>query len=335
MKYVVVDKKNAEETRRQLAELGLIDNKYEVVKKGDKVFFPVKECPDGFECVEMEGKPKQAKPKSLKEALSHMLTAEELDELVTSFDIVGDIAIIQIPDRLADKAREIGKALMKVHPNVHVVCQKLGARKGIFRLAPLRVIAGEDRFTTTYKENGVRMKVDVLKAYFSPRLSTERLRIAKQVKDGETVAVFFAGVGPFALVIAKMKKVKVYAVELNPYAFSLMEENVRMNKLAGEIIPIQGDVRKVYKELPPCDRVVMPLPKGGEDFLDIAFKTVKPGGMIHFYQFAPEDNLYEDAINRINKTAKDLGRRVEIVNKKIVRPHKPRVYQVVIDFKVF
>ncbi len=334
MRFVVVEKEKAEKTRARLVELGVFANSYKVKKEEDKVLFPVTSCPKGFNCIEMEASPSPRKPRSLREALVGVIPASRASELVTSFDVVGDIAIIQIPEGLEDKAGDIGEALMRVHPNVKVVCWKLGARGGIFRLAPLKVISGENRFTTVYTENGVKMKVDVSKAYFSPRLATERKRIADLVKDGETVAVFFAGVGPFALIIAKMKRAKVYAVELNPYAYSLMEDNVKMNRLAGEVIPIHGDVKEVYNQVPRCDRVVMPLPKGGENFLEIAFKTVKEGGFVHFYQFAPEERLYDGAIHLISEITRKLGKRVKIIGKKVVRSHKPRVYQVVIDFQV-
>ena len=43
----------------------------------------------------------------------------------------------------------------------------------------LEFLAGADKTETEYKEHGCRFKVDVVKAYFSPRLSTERLRVAK------------------------------------------------------------------------------------------------------------------------------------------------------------
>ncbi len=335
MLFVKVNKRDAEETRSRLVELGVFESRYFVEKEGDFVLFPVKECPEGYECVERDGRIRSTRPNSLKEALAEFLSPEELEKAITSFDIIGDIAIIQIARGMEDKAEKIADALMRVHKNVKVVCQKLGPRQGMFRVVPLKVLKGEKRFVTVYKENGVRMKVDLIKAYFSPRLSHERERIANQVRNGETIAALFAGVGPYPLVIAKRKKVKIYAVELNPYAVELMRENIKMNKLMGEIIPIQGDVREVWKDLPKCDRVLMPLPKGGEDFLDVAMRIVKPGGIVHFYQFTPEEDLYGDPIRRIEEAAKRVGRKIEVVNKKIVVPHKTRVYHVVIDFRVY
>ncbi len=333
MIFVKVKKNEAEETRRRLVELGVLSRDYLVERDKGYVYFPVASRIEGFEIVERDGKRIQ-RPRSLKEALKGILTDEEIDQLITSFDIIGDIAIIQIPDSLSKKEKEIARALMEVHKNVRVVCRKLGPRQGVFRLSPLKVIAGENRYTTIYRENGVRMKVDVLRAYFSPRLATERKRIADLVKDGEVIAALFAGVGPFPLVIAKYKNVDIYAVEINPYAYELMVENIRMNRLKGRIHPILGDVREVLDKIPPSDRVLMPLPLGADKFLDCAFKIVKPGGYIHFYHFSPEGDLYDSLKKTVTEVAEKFGRRVEFIGERVVRPYKPRVLQVVLDILV-
>ena len=274
------------------------------------------------------------KPRSLRDALRGKFSDEEIASMVSSFDIIGDIAIIQIPYSLEGRSKEIADALMEVHKNVKVVCQKVGARQGVYRVAPLKVISGENRFVTTYREHGVRMKVDVLKAYFSPRLATERKRIADLVEPGEIVSVFFAGVGPFPLVIAKYKKADVYAVEINPYAYSLMVENVKMNKLVGRIFPILGDVRDVIDELPMSDRVLMPLPGSADKFLDCAFKILNPDGHLHFYSFSSEGQLFLDQEKAVRSVASRFGRDVEIENERVVGHYKPRVYQVVLDVLV-
>jgi len=199
---------------------------------------------------------------------------------------------------------------------------------------PVKVIAGEDKATAVYREHGVRMKIAVDQAYFSPRLSSERLRIAEQVRDGETIAGFFAGVGPFPLVIAKKKRCTIYAVELNPKAYELMKENIQLNHLKGEVIPILGDVREISQTIPKCDRVLMPSPKTGVSFLVPCMLAAKKGAMMHYYEFAPDGDLYSGAIGRIEKAAASLGRTVKILSKKVVRPHAVRVSQIAIDFRI-
>ncbi|MFN4133286.1 MAG: class I SAM-dependent methyltransferase [Candidatus Hadarchaeales archaeon] len=138
----------------------------------------------------------------MREALAGKLSSGEIS-MLRAFDLVGDIAILKIPEALLPKKKEIGRALMEVHPHVKTVLNQTTPVSGKFRTRELEVIAGETRTVTIYRENGCLFKVDLAAAYFSPRLSTERMRIAKEVKSGETVANLFAGVGCYSIVIAK------------------------------------------------------------------------------------------------------------------------------------
>ncbi len=328
-----VRKKEAEKTRQKLLNKNLMKKDIKIEKDEENVFFPLKKKVNWLETVEMEGKKLKEKPKSLEQALEGVLTKEEQKKLVTSFDVIGDIAIIEVPNELETREKQIGKAVLETQ-SVKTV-RKKGKHTGKFRTMKTDFLAGKDREVTVHKEHGVRMKVNVDETYFSPRLSHERKKIAEKVSKGEKIAGFFAGVGPFPLVIAKDKDVTVFSVELNPRAFELMEENIGMNKSKGEIKPIHGDVNEVVNDLPECDRVLMPLPKGGEDFLDSAFKACKKGGTVHFYQFEPDEDHWSKPLEKIHKQAGKTGREVEIVEKKVVRPHAPHVDQVRIDFKVF
>ncbi|MCD6414722.1 MAG: class I SAM-dependent methyltransferase family protein [Candidatus Diapherotrites archaeon] len=334
--FVRAPKEKAQEVKEKLREKQLLDSRFNVKREGDFILFPVKKAVPGFKTVRAEAHENPVKPRSLKEALAKELSDSEFGKLVNSFDTIGSIAIIEVPPELESKKRLIGRAIIEIHKSIRTVFRKKGGRQGVYRIAPLELIAGENTTETIYKEHGVRMELDVSKTYFSPRLSEERRRIASLVRDGEMIAGLFAGVGPFPLVIARQRKCTAYAVELNPIAFEYLEKNVELNSrvLKGRIIPIHGDVREVARQLPQCDRVLMPLPKGGEDFLDSAFLVCKPGGVIHFYQFAPDSDLYSGALGKIKEAAKRARRRVKVLNKKVVRPYAPRVSQVVIDFEV-
>ena len=82
----------------------------------------------------------------------------------------------------------------------------------------------------------------------------------------------FAGAGPFALSIAKSKDVnEIVAIELNDIAVKYLEENIKLNHVEEIIKPILGDVKTEAQKYPNYfDRVVMPLPKSSELFLDSA-----------------------------------------------------------------
>ena len=114
----------------------------------------------------------------LREALKGKLTEKEQEKLITGYDIVGDIAILEIPHGLGKKEGAIAEAVMKINPSVKVVVKKVGIHSGKYRLQDYKVIAGEKRTETIHTENGVRVKLDIAKAYCSNRPVTKRLRIA-------------------------------------------------------------------------------------------------------------------------------------------------------------
>lgn len=333
---IKIEKQKAESVRKMLLSKGLLDTAHEVSHDSLFVYFPVTGKPQGkFSYVQKTLKKREMKPFSLKEALANKLTAAELDSLVSSFDIIGSIAIIEIPDSLKKREKEIAKAVMAVHHSVKTVAKKLSAMEGVYRVRRLKVIAGKRTLQTEYHENGARMRLDVGKVYFSPRLATERKRIAELVQPNEKVLVMFAGVGPFALVIAKKQPTaKIAAIELNPAAVKYMKRNVKLNKMAN-VAAIKGDVRAISKKYAHwAGRIAMPLPHSADRFLDCAFECAKKGCVVHFYSIAHEGNLFAEAEEKVKAEAKRAGKQVSILNRHIVRPYAPHVVQVVLDFRV-
>jgi tRNA (guanine37-N1)-methyltransferase len=146
---------------------------------------------------------KKPQKKTLIDVLENQLPPHLLASLPRALDTIGDIAIIEIPPELNTHAKLIGEAILKTHKNKRTVLAKAGAVTGTYRLRELSIIAGEPRTTTIHKEHGCKYHVDTAKAYFSPRLSNEHNRVASLVQTGETVIDLFAGVGPFAVLIAK------------------------------------------------------------------------------------------------------------------------------------
>ena len=335
MLFIKIPKKQAEKIRQKLMGENLYAKGYRTFHDEKFVYFPVLRKVKGYEIVEMEGE-KTEKIKKLRELLSKVLTEEELESVVTSYDLIGDIAIIEIPEELEEKEKQIGDAILETNKRLKTVAKKLGKVKSEYRVRPIKVIAGENRTETIYTEHGCRMKLDAAKVYFSVRLSTERKRIAELVKPGENILALFAGVGPFPLVISKKQpKTNIIAIELNPDGVKYMKENIKLNK-ANNITPIEGDARKIvlekYRNF--ADRILMPLPWSADKFLDAAIAAAKNNCIIHIYNFAPIENPYDEIERKIYNEAKKAGVKVEIVNKKIVRPYAPKIIQVVVDFKV-
>ncbi|RNJ77817.1 MAG: class I SAM-dependent methyltransferase family protein [Nitrosopumilus sp. H13] len=271
----------------------------------------------------------------LKEALKEALTPEESSELIAAFDQIGGIIIVRIPDSLLPKKRIIGRALLDGVKAARSVFYQASPVGGDYRTRSLEVIAGTDDTRTEYKESGCRFLVDVENAFFSPRLSTERGRIAGLVCDGETIVNMFAGVGMFSIMAAKEKKCTVYSIDINETANSLCEHNIGINRLAGEVIPIHGDAADAARELAGrSDRTLMLLPERSDEFLDDAVAATRDGGIIHYYSHIHADKK-SDAGRLSEEHYLDVApARSEILGSRLVRAVGPRYYQTVVDARI-
>ena len=272
----------------------------------------------------------------LKRALENILTSQESQELISSFDQIGDIIIVRIPDSLLAKKKLIGETLLNEVKIAKSVFYQSSAVEGDFRTRNLEILAGEDKTETEYKEFGCKFTVDVENAFFSPRLSTERERIANLVQDGETIVNMFAGVGMFSIMIAKKKKCTVYSIDINPIAAKLCEKNIIANKLAGNVISINGDASQIIQEQleNKSDRTLMLLPERSDEFLKSAISATKSGGIIHYYS-----HIHADKKSDAGKLSEEHYLQVtpvksEILGSKIVRAVGPRYYQTVVDVKI-
>ncbi len=288
-----------------------------------------------IQIVEKDLEEVKKKPKSLSEQLKGKLSEKEIEDLKTSFDIIGDIVILEIPEDLENQKKVIGNAALSFTGRKAIFMKK-SAVEGVTRTRKLEFIAGEDTSKTIHKEHGARLKLDVKKVYFSPRLATERKRIAKEVKDGEIILDMFAGIGPFPILIAREHEVDIYASDINEEAIKYMKDNIKLNKLKGKIHPILGDIQKTAEEefIPKSitfDRIIMNLPGTAKDFLDLAISLVNNAGIIHYYEFS---DGYESAINRINKKAKKQNKKVEILNTRKVKSSSPKEWHIVVDAKI-
>lgn len=275
--------------------------------------------------------------KNLREALKDQLADDGLKQL-RAFDIVGDIAVIKLPEKLLPKKDVIGRALMQVHRHVRTVLCQVGPVSGEFRTRELEVIAGEPRTETTYREGGCNFKVDLAQVYFSPRLAHERLRIASLVDPDEIVTNLFAGVGSYSVIIAKHSRAgKVYSIDKNPVAFEYMRENIRINKVGDRVVPILGDARDVIEHqlAGKADRVLMPLPEFGRKFFEVALQALKPAdGTIHFYDFGKEPDLFTPSLDFTRRSAAAKGREVRLLNSRAIRSYAPRCYHIVLDLSI-
>ena len=230
---------------------------------------------------------------------SELFGEENARRMIRSLDIIGDIVIVKIPDGFLDKRYVFGEKLLEEMPYIKVVLRQAAPVSGVYRVRKLEYLAGEKRKWTVYKEYGVRIKVDVEKVYFSPRLSTERKRVADLVSNDEIVINMFAGAGPYSILIAKKKNVKViHSIDINPLAIHYHLENIFLNKVEDKIILYRGDAGEIIERYltEEADRVIMPLPEIAIKYLKHAIRGLKKRGWIHIYLHIPYENSWKEAL---------------------------------------
>ncbi len=220
---------------------------------------------------------------SLKDLLKDILPEEKLSVLPGGFEVIGNIAIINLPPQLDNEKYVIAGAVASHRNDVKTVLRKINKLTGTQRVGEFELLIGSGT-STIHRENDCIFHVDLSKAYFSGKLAYERNRIARLVKEGEDILVLFCGVGPFLIPIKKKKNVNIVGLDNNPDACSYFKKNAEANNVVADII--LGDAESmsnIFKK--NFDRIVMPTPYGQDYFLNFASTRLKPGGIIHFYTF--------------------------------------------------
>lgn len=325
-----VPPEHAEKERRKLTADGVIDPDLKIKREKGFVLIPIIKKIYSEYLWESDFEPIETR-KSYKEIAEVPDAFRGL--LPTAFDIIGDIAVIKLEDEIIEYAEKIGEAIIKANRHIKTVCLDRGV-SGDFRIRNLEVISGEKRTETVHTEYGCRIKIDLKKAYFSPRLATERYRVAKSIADGETVIDMFAGVGPFSIAIARhARPSKIYAIDINPEAFEYLKENIRINRVEDIVQPLCGDAGEVMRRLPKAERILMNLPHSSCEFLEDALRAVKDNGTINYYEIWNKDDM-EKRVEQLKDMAKDMGYQAEAGYIRIVHPYSPARAYFSVEFRI-
>ncbi|KZX17680.1 Met-10+ like-protein [Methanobrevibacter cuticularis] len=251
---------------------------------------------------------------------------------------IGKILIID--DKVRDlSSKDLNQLLIK--HDVYTIA-KVKNISGKMRQPEIEILAG-NRTETIHKENGCFFKLDISKVMWSKGNTTERMRIANLVGDGETIVDMFAGIGYFSIPIAiHANPKKIFSIELNPDSYYYLKENIILNKINNKlknknndsniIEPILGDSNKVAPKL-SADRILMGYVKTTHNFLDSAIECINKGGIIHYHETVPEKLMNDRPIARIKNAA--CGRDIEILNNKIIKKYSPGVVHIVVDAKIY
>ena len=339
MKGIKIIKKEANKFRKILINEKQLCTEYKVRSDEKYVYFPLINDFNKTLINELESEfnvktedytfnKAQYRPKNFMDFLDDNISEKEFEEIRKSFDVIGDIVILEIPQELEKHKKVIGEAVLEFTKRKSVYYKKSKVQ-GITRTRELEFLAGVDDLETIHKEFGIRFKLNPSTVYFSPRLATERSRIVNEVKENETIIDFFAGIGSFPISIAHVKDALIYSVDINPEAFKYVNENIKLNKLVGKVIPIEGDIKEIIKELPLADRIIMNLPGTAKNFLDIAVNHLKSGGILNYYEFSSD---YETVIKRVEDIA--YPRKIELIDIRKVKSQSPGVWHIGLSIKI-
>lgn len=345
---IKVQAEYGESTIKSLKKIGLINKKLKIKKIQNDLYIPLLHKPNNSELTLLKLNisdfrvktfsfiPKKFKIKKIDELLADRIPRDIMENFSHSMDIIGDIAIIEIPPKLKKYDTLIAKSILKIHKNIKSVFSKLSPIKSVYRLRSVKFLSGENRTYTIHKEYGCKYYLDITKAYFSPRLSQEHNRVASLIKKTELVVDLFAGVGPYSILIAKKSpRAKIVSIDMNPLAIEFLKKNIKLNRVHRNIVPLLGNARKLIDKhlIGIADRAIMNLPETASEFIDVVCRAIKPaGGTIHYYEFVRHPDSIEKAKMRLSEKIKQNGREVDSFRfVKKIRETAPYQYQVAFD----
>jgi tRNA (guanine37-N1)-methyltransferase len=329
---VYVPLKEAEQVRRYLKSHDLLREDIKPLKENTHISFPInddsKTLPFGT-IVTKSFEPRLQKPHSYKDLLS--FPKKQMEDLPTSYDIIGTHILIKLPDSLLKYQNQIGAALLQAHKNIQTVCLAAPV-SGELRTRKVTVIAGKKQTLTTHTEYGLFFDVDVATTYFSPRLASERNRIARLVTPGEIIVDLFAGVAPFSIMIARYANPKiVYAIDKNKKAISLAKRNIKQNHVLDKVEPIHADATNVKKLIAvQVDRIIMNLPFSAYMFLSAALSVAAEKCILHYYDILRIEER-EERIMLLKHTAEKHGYHLTVTSMRILKSYAPREFYIGLD----
>ncbi len=319
---VRVEREEGEAARRELAESDLIADEVEIAVEDGWLYIPVTDpdaVPSTFELVTHD----------LPTRTTQQMPADLLG-FEPSYERLGNIVLIDEDD--TELAGEIADAILASALPVETVLNRASKVKGETRVRDWDVLAGNGT-ETVHREYGCEFSLDVARVYFSPRLATERHRVAEQVEPDEHAFDMFAGVGPFVVPFAK-RGADVVGADVNEIAIDYLRENARRNGVEDRVTAIAGDVRETATEYEDwADRLVMNLPHSADAFLDTAVSLASDDCVIHYYDIQHEDDPFgpgEGAIRSVAEPEYD----VTVETRRDVRSYAPHELNVCLDVRL-
>lgn len=101
--------------------------------------------------------------------------------MLSFFDIIGDIVIIEFFEEFMDYGKVIGEVIFKVYCYIKVVFVKGSKVFGEYCIREFIYFVGEKRIEIFYCENGIRLKFDIVRVYYIFWFVIERMRVFERI----------------------------------------------------------------------------------------------------------------------------------------------------------
>ena len=317
IKHLKVVETQAQKAKIYLEDCNALNDSFLPIKEDGFVLWPLNFEVEG-EIIEREGLSSNRTSRDYRLKLP-----SNLREIAPrAFDICGSMAIIKLNADIIEYSDIISKSLIDSNPSIDRVALDRGV-KGEFRIRELLMIQGESNFIVTHKENGLKIKLDVSKVYFSPRLAMERKRIVDVAVEGEDVLDAFAGVSPFSVGLAR-KGCKLTSVDSNPEAEKWSHENFALNGIKqSEYRFINSKIEDIIPDLGIYDRIIMNNPTNPIPYLEGLSSLLKSNGFIHLYKIVEKDEEF--------KVENHLSSDFKCVSQRVVHPYSPQSSMMAFD----
>ena len=168
---------------------------------------------------------------NLKE-IDNDIPKEILKEINKSYEVIGNLAIVQIKEKHEIYESKISKFILKNNKNIKTILKKTNVVDGLFRIPKHEFLEGEKTFETIHKENGTLICVNPNDVYFSAKQSNQRLEIFDDNLNKKNILICFSGVGPYAFnCLKKNPNIKrIDNFEINPKGEFYAKKNLELNK---------------------------------------------------------------------------------------------------------
>ncbi|HTP54579.1 MAG TPA: methyltransferase domain-containing protein [Thermoplasmata archaeon] len=253
----------------------------------------------------------------------------------SGYQRLGRVLVLRLPASLRPYHAILGAAWREAL-GVATVLVRTGPIDGELRTPRTEAIAGSETETEVI-EHGIRWRFDAAQVMFAAGNRTERRRAGRIVADGDAVIDLFAGIGYFAIPIARSGRAsRVLAVEKNPVAVRYLRENVQRNGVAERVQILAGDNRTVALPARSADRVFLGYLPSAIPWIGRAVGLLRAdGGWLHVHTVADAREAEASAAQAVGEAVAGVGARTDGAPvARAVKPYGPGRTHVVVDVRV-